>query len=135
MLLISFNCSSKFVFPEFYSAFWSISIFAAFTISGVPGRFFLCSLNLYPILCSIDRTIISGFVSLPRIRDMFQLRLSSLIISINLFGLHVSVYLIRFQQSVLPAVEALHCLPVCIVLYDSLQTNNYLEMSAALQLL
>ena len=33
------------------------------------------------------------------------------------------------------AAEALHCLPVCIVLYDFLQTNNYLEMFAAVQLL
>ena len=44
------------------------------TTSGRPGSFFPCSRNLYPILCSSERTTFSGVVSFPRMRLMFQLR-------------------------------------------------------------
>ena len=44
------------------------------TISGQPGSFRWWRRNLYPRRCTSLRTIISGFVSLPRIRDMQYLR-------------------------------------------------------------
>lgn len=46
------------------------------TISGFPGRSFLCNLYLYPFAHSHLRTIISGRVSFPRILDMLKLRCS-----------------------------------------------------------
>jgi len=43
------------------------------TISGFPGRSLRCRLNRYPRVCKAERTAISGTVSRPRMRDMFQL--------------------------------------------------------------
>lgn len=37
------------------------------TISGLPGKSFLCTLNLKPSLNNLERNILSGFVSLLRI--------------------------------------------------------------------
>ena len=51
------------------------------TTSGRPGSFRPCRRNLYPMRCNRLRTSISGFVSLPRIRPMFQLRRSRLNLS------------------------------------------------------
>jgi hypothetical protein len=40
------------------------------TRSGLPGRVWLCTLNLYPSECAILRTAISGIVSWARTRDI-----------------------------------------------------------------
>lgn len=44
------------------------------TMSGVPGRSFLCTLNRYPNLCSVRRTTSSGVVSLRPIEAIIRLR-------------------------------------------------------------
>ena len=51
------------------------------TISGLPGRSFRCNLKRYPFLCNIERIASSGFVLLPRIRDIISERLALVRIS------------------------------------------------------
>lgn len=49
-------------------------LYFGMTMSGRPGSPLPCRRNRYPIRCNRLRTIISGVVSFPRIRLMFQLR-------------------------------------------------------------
>lgn len=52
------------------------------TISGFPGRSFLCSLNLNPTECSEERTYFSGFVFFPLILDIIRERVAASTISV-----------------------------------------------------
>jgi len=51
------------------------------TMSGLPANLLLCVLNRKPARCSRERSASSGLVSLPLIRDMFQLRCSGVSLS------------------------------------------------------
>ena len=62
------------------------------TMSGQPVSVLTWRRNLYPILWSRDRTMTSGFVSLPRILDMFQLRFSLVNLSIQLKLRQISIH-------------------------------------------
>lgn len=52
------------------------------TMSGLPARVLLWVLNRKPARCNRERNAISGLVSFPLIRDMFQLRFSGVRVSI-----------------------------------------------------
>ncbi len=51
------------------------------TISGVPGRSRRCKRNRYPIWCNRLRTINSGAVFFPPMRDINALRLAAVLLS------------------------------------------------------
>ena len=70
------------------------------TISGQPGSLLTWIRNLYPILWSMERTITSGFVSLPLILDMFQLRFSLLNLSIKGSLGYVPQFISLYRQEV-----------------------------------
>ena len=53
------------------------------TMSGRPGKVFTCSRYRKPSACNVRRTSSSGFVSCPLIRDISQLRLSGVNLSIR----------------------------------------------------
>ena len=52
-------------------------------MSGFPGRSSLCSRNLKPNPCSIDRTMSSGLVSRGLTLDIIRLRMVSLYLSMS----------------------------------------------------
>ena len=101
------------------------------TISGFPGRSLRCSRNLYPELCTIERTFSSGLVSLLFIRDIFQLlcprlRLSIISWQFNLLEAHHK----QPWQSVEQVTVELHFQPAYTVQCAVLQKSSCQGKSA-----